>query len=122
MPNPRSPASLLPLAHDVLLILLALAAEPRHGYGIIRDVDERSNGTIALQTGALYRALKRLLADGLIEASAPPHGTPADSDSRRRYYCITAFGARVLAAEVDRMAVLVRAAHAIEAGRRPRFA
>jgi DNA-binding PadR family transcriptional regulator len=61
------PESFLPLKSDLLLILLVLTRRERHGYGIIRDVEDRSGGEIRLATGALYRALTRLLADHLIE-------------------------------------------------------
>ena len=110
-----------PLNTDTLMILLAVANEPRHGYGIIRDVEERSDGAILLQTGALYRNLKRLRLDGLI-AEVDPLGTEASEDTRRRYYTITKLGAATLEAEVERMAMLVRAARVVAAGRTPRLA
>lgn len=113
--------SFLPLKSDVLLILLALAARPLHGYGIIRDVDERSDGELQLQTGALYRTLRRLLSDGLIEESPRPPGAEGD-DERRRYYRITSLGQAVLKAEVERMSRLVRAARETAGGKRPRLA
>lgn len=115
------PESFLPLNTDTLMILLAVANEPRHGYGIIRDVEERSDGRILLQTGALYRNLKRLRLDGLLsEVSAPPGD--ASDDQRRRYYAITRRGAAVLEAEVERMSMLVRAARVVAAGKTPRLA
>src|ERR1041385_8230270 len=70
MPDTRPPAAFLPLAEDAVLILLALASRPLHGYGIIRDIEERSSGESVLQTGALYRMLRRLLRDALIEECA----------------------------------------------------
>jgi DNA-binding PadR family transcriptional regulator len=119
--TPVSPSSLLPLKPDVFMILLALARRPRHGYGIMRDVDERTDGTVILQTGALYRALKRMLDDGLIQGCNAP--SDADTaDARRRYYRLTRFGATVLDAEADRMAGLVRAARLAALGKRPRLA
>lgn len=111
----------LPLKNDALLILLAVANEPRHGYGIIRDVEARSDGAIVLQTGALYRWIKRLLTDGLI---AEIEG-PSDEDSldeRRRHYRLTSLGQMVVTAEVERMAKLVRAARLTFAGKKPRLA
>jgi DNA-binding PadR family transcriptional regulator len=121
MPAPRDPDTFLPLNTDTLMILLAVANEARHGYGIIRDVEERSEGSILLQTGALYRNLKRLRLDGLVaEVQAPP--TDATDDARRRYYTITKLGTTVLDAEVQRMAMLVRAAKVVAAGRKPRLA
>jgi DNA-binding PadR family transcriptional regulator len=113
--------SFLPLNTDTLMILLAVANEPRHGYGIIRDVEQRSDGAILLQTGALYRNLKRLRLDGLVSEVAAPPGEMSD-DQRRRYYAITKLGSAVLDAEVERMAMLVKAARVVAAGRTPRLA
>ena len=110
----------LPLPNDALYILLALASRPLHGYGIIRDVEDRSAGEVVLQTGALYRMLRRLLRDDLIEECAAPEGGP-DVDARRRYYRVNRRGRLVLEAEVERMSKLVRAARLTEAGKRPRF-
>ena len=121
MAKPPAPEDFLPLAQDALFVMLALAAEPLHGYGIIRDVEQRSEGRVLLQTGALYRTLRRLLTDGLIEECSRPAG--ADSqDERRRYYQPTQFGRTVLDAEVERMARLVRAARLTAGGKRPRLA
>jgi DNA-binding PadR family transcriptional regulator len=106
----------LPLKSDTLLILLALASQPMHGYAIIRDVAERSEGQVELQTGALYRSLRRLLEDGLIQECGRPASEPAN-DERRRYYRPTMLGRAVIAAELDRMTRLVRAA-----GRNPGLA
>jgi PadR family transcriptional regulator PadR len=111
--------SFLPLSSDALLILLALASRPLHGYGIIRDVETRSEGATVLQTGALYRTLRRLLRDGLIEECDGPvedHGDP-----RRRYYRPTRRGRLVLDADIARMSRLVRAARLTDAGKRPRL-
>ena len=77
MPDSWRADTFLPLANDALYILLALASRPQHGYGIIRDVEERSAGETVLQTGALYRMLRRLLRDELIEECDAP-------DRRRR--------------------------------------
>ena len=117
---PPDPASFLPLKSDILLILLVLTRRERHGYGIIGDVEERSGGEIRLATGALYRALKRLLADRLIVES---ERRPADADDeRRRFYRITPLGEAVVAAEVERMATLVRAAKLIRSGKDAKLA
>lgn len=120
MPQTRAPESFLPLNTDALMILLAVKNEPRHGYGIIRDVETRSDSSILLQTGALYRNLKRLRADGLVAEVDPP--ASGGDDPRRRYYTITPLGAAVLDAEVERMSILVRAARVVAAGRKPRLA
>ena len=113
------PGDFLPLKSDVLLILMALAEGPQHGYGLIRDVEMRSEGQTVLQTGALYRTLRRLLEDGTIDECPRPAGEASD-DERRRYYTVTPFGRAVLEAEIARMSRLVRAAKTAGNGRRPR--
>jgi DNA-binding PadR family transcriptional regulator len=118
---PRSPADLLPLKSDTLLILLAVAPAPLHGYGIMRDVEDRSGGEVVLQTGALYRVLRRMLDEHLLEECPRPDGE-GSSDERRRYYQPTNFGREVMEAEVERMARLVRAARLTARGKRPRLA
>ena len=80
-------------------ILLALAQGPRHGYGIMKEVEDESGGAVRLEIGSLYRLLARLLESGLIE--------DADGDHRRRYYRITRMGRRVLKTEAGRLAGLV---------------
>ena len=119
-PRKPDPDQFLPLAPDALLILLALAAAPLHGYGIIRDVEARSDGKVVLQTGALYRMLRRLLTDRLIDECPRPAGATSD-DERRRYYTVTDFGRTVLQAEVARMSRLVRAARLTAVGKKPRL-
>jgi DNA-binding PadR family transcriptional regulator len=115
------PESFLPLKPDTVLVLLALASQPLHGYGIIQDVAERSSGGVRLQTGALYRLLRTLLLDGLVRETDRPRGAMGDDD-RRRYYALTALGDAVLTAEVERMARLVRAARLVAQGKRPQLA
>ncbi len=98
--------SLLPLTHITYHVLLVLAGTKLHGYGIIKEVYERTGGAMDLETGTLYAAIKRLRDDGLIEVAQAP--ADADSaDSRRRYYQLTDFGRDVLAAESERLAKLV---------------
>jgi len=100
----RRPAEPLPLKTEVLWLLLSLHGEPRHGYGLMQDVAERTRGAVSIQTGALYRFLHRMEADGLVaEADAPAE----EVDERRRYYRITPFGSAVAAAELERMRRLV---------------
>ena len=118
--EPEPPDRHPPLKADVLMILLALRDGERHGYAIMRDAAERSEGAVRLQAGALYRTLKRLVDDGLVaESDARP--APESDDERRRYYRLTSLGARVLAAELDRLARLVAAARPATS-RRPRLA
>src|ERR1041385_5650709 len=101
MSNP-SPESLLPLQPAVFHILIALADRDRHGYSIMQDVCERTDGKVQLSAGTLYSSIRRMLEQGLIaELSRSPD--PASTDERRRYYCVTKFGKRVAAAEVDRL-------------------
>jgi DNA-binding PadR family transcriptional regulator len=97
----------LPLKPVDLELLLALAGEDRHGYGLVQEISAHTNGLIVLDPGNLYRVIKRLLADGLIEEGS---ARPADAgDERRRYYRITTLGGRVLAAELERLRALVSA-------------
>jgi DNA-binding PadR family transcriptional regulator len=104
--NPRDPLTLLPLTHLAYHVLLALADEARHGYGIIKEVFERTDGEMELETGTLYAALKRLRDEGLLE-TVPRAERPAGEDSRRRNYRLTPFGRKVLAAESQRLARLL---------------
>ena len=105
------PMDLLPLTPAVLHILLALADEERHGYGIMREVEYRTGGEVRLGPGTLYGAIKRMLADGLIEES-DERPAPELDDQRRRYYQITDFGRRVAGAEAARLQDLVNSARA----------
>ncbi len=102
----QSPSRHLPLTHVVYHILLSLSGASRHGYGIIKDVSDRTGGRLDLEAGTLYAAIKRLREDRLIvEAEAP-----LDADQRRRYYDLTDLGRAVLREESERLAELVRMA------------
>jgi DNA-binding PadR family transcriptional regulator len=101
--------SFLPLTPAVFHILIALADGETHGYAIMQEVARRSGGSVRLGPGTLYGAIGRLLEDGLIEESEE-RPDPEMDDTRRRYYRLTHFGSRVLAAETERLAGLVRAA------------
>jgi len=107
----RDPGDLLPLTPAVLHILLALADEERHGYGIMKEVEGRTGGEVRLGPGTLYGSIKRMLADGLIEES-DERPDPGLDDQRRRYYRITDFGRRVAGAEAERLQGLIDAARA----------
>ena len=105
MPPERMPTSALPLKNDVLLILLALTNGPLHGWAIMQRVEEESGGAVVPQAGALYRTLRNMLQDGLVEEldePAIPDGKP------RRVYRISRRGRAVAQAELDRLAQLVR--------------
>jgi DNA-binding PadR family transcriptional regulator len=116
-PAERDPAAFLPLTPAMFHVLLAIADGDRHGYAIIKDVSVRTAGAVELGTGTLYGIVKRLLADGLaVESLRRP---PADSDDeRRRYYRLTPFGRKVLAAETARLESMVTAARATRALRK----
>ncbi|HEY1755022.1 MAG TPA: helix-turn-helix transcriptional regulator [Bryobacteraceae bacterium] len=115
MPKPQSPQELLPLTPPVFHILLALADEERHGYGIMQDVARQTNDALQLGPGTLYGCLKRMLAAGLVEESEE-RPDPALDDERRRYYRMTALGKRVVRAEAERLAGAVSAAKTKLAG------
>jgi DNA-binding PadR family transcriptional regulator len=90
-----------PLSPQVLQILLSLTDKQLHGYAIIRDVKERTEGQVKLTAGTLYSALRRMMDAGLIEESEK-RPVPELDDERRRYYAITAVGKRALKAEAER--------------------
>ncbi len=106
--DPADIAALLPLPPATFHILVALAAADRHGYGIIQDVEARTDGALRLSAGTLYRTIQRLLEQGLIAEPKKPNAPR--SDPRRRYYRITPLGTAVARAEAGRLAQLVRLA------------
>ena len=103
------PEELLPLSPAVFHVLLALADAERHGYGIIKEVEARTEGRVRLGPGTLYGSIKRLLEQGLVEESGERPDAELD-DERRRYYRLTDFGRRVAEAEAERLSGLVRVA------------
>ena len=109
MPPSDEIASLLPLPTATFHILLAVAQHDRHGYAIILDVEEHTNGELRLSAGTLYRSIQRMLEQGLIvETRERP--APDLDDERRRYYRMTPFGEAVARAELRRIEGLVRIA------------
>ncbi len=98
------------LNHSEFHILLALADGERHGYGIMQEVEKRSAGSVRLGPGTLYGAIKRMLADGLIEESADRPSLEEDDQRRRCYYRLTKHGRVTATAEAQRLAALVRVA------------
>jgi DNA-binding PadR family transcriptional regulator len=92
-------------------ILLALAGEERHGYAILQEVSQLTDGDMAIEPGTLYRALHRMLKDGWVVESARRPAADVD-DERRRYYRLTPLGRRVATAEADRLFRLVSLARA----------
>jgi DNA-binding PadR family transcriptional regulator len=103
--------SFLPLKPHWFHVLLSLAGEEQHGYGIMQEVLERTGGKVRLWPATLYGTIKRLMEEGLIEeAGARP--AKEREDGRRRYYRLTPLGRRVLSAECRRLEELVRIIHA----------
>ena len=98
----------LPLRPVEFDILLSLATGERHGYGIMQDAEARGSSTLP-DVGTLYRALRRLQDQGMIEAAERRPAKDADND-RRNYYRITALGLRLAKAEAKRLVTLMRAA------------
>src|SRR5438477_11595863 len=111
MKRTKSPQELLPLTPPVFHILLALADEERHGYGIMQDVARQTGDALQLGPGTLYGCLKRMLAAGLVEESVE-RPDPALDDERRRYYRLTELGQLVVRAEARRLENAARAARA----------
>ena len=107
----KKPPDLLPLTPPVFHILLALADEERHGYGIMQDVARQTNDALQLGPGTLYGCLKRMLAAGLVE-DCDERPDPELDDERRRYYRMTALGRSTVRAEASRLAGAVSAAKA----------
>ncbi len=107
MPRTDVP-SFLPLTPAVFHILLALAEGPRHGYSVMQEVEARTGGIVRMGPGTLYGSLKRMTADGLIQAA----GETEDAGERRRHYALTRLGKAVLQAVAERLETLVAAARA----------
>jgi len=107
----QDPEKLLPLSPAVFHVLLALADAERHGYGIIKEVESRTEGRVRMGPGTLYGSIKRMLEQGLVEESDERPDAELD-DERRRYYRLTNFGRRVAVAEAERLSGLVKAARA----------
>ena len=91
------------LSESAYYILLCLAAEPRHGYAIIKEVEALSQGKLRLSTGTLYGVIKRLLELGWIAPEDVPEAEPASPGKPRKVYRLTQEGRKMLAAEVRRL-------------------
>ncbi len=107
----------MPSAHDFIplnprdyLVLFSLTAEERHGYGIVKEVENHSAGSVRMDPSNLYRSLKRLINNGLVEESEPR--SDDNSDERRRFYSLTSLGRDVVSAEAERLSRLTEAARA----------
>ena len=110
-PAGAEPNKRLPVTPAVFHILLALADQERHGYGIMLEVEDNTAGELKMGPGTLYGTIKRMLAVDLIEES-DTRPDPELDDERRRYYRLSSYGKQVLRAETERLERLVRVAHA----------
>ena len=106
MGNVKDPDALLPLGTSAFQILLSLAEGERHGYSVAKAIESATNGATRLRPGSLYRLLKQMATDGWIIES--------ESDDRRRYYRLTAWGRKIAQAEAKRLRMLVLRAQAAQ--------
>jgi DNA-binding PadR family transcriptional regulator len=106
------PEPFLPLNPRDVLILLALAEEALHGYALIKRTEELSDGRVRMDPANLYRLLKKLVRDGLVEDAGEPEGV--SDGQRRRCYAITELGRAVVAAESERLARLAELARELD--------
>jgi len=104
----------LPLKTQWFHIMLSLAGGEQHGYGIMQEVLDRTDGKLRLWPATLYGTIKRLIEADLIEES-DERPAPEFDDARRRYYRLTSLGRRVLKAECKRLQQLVRTARVKQA-------
>lgn len=104
------PEQHLPLTTVAFEILLAVASQERHGYDIMVSIEERTGGRLSLNPGTLYRAVDRLVREGLLEAAE----RRLKSGETRRFFRLSRTGSKVAAAEARRLADQVRAARAAE--------
>ena len=105
-PTPTQPAD--PLSEATFLILMSLGGGPKHGYAIMKEVEELSQHRVLLGTGTLYGAIKRLLADGWINRLDLPEDSNDGRD--RKSYALTSHGRKVLKAETQRLRELIELA------------
>jgi DNA-binding PadR family transcriptional regulator len=108
--EPR-PEDFLPLHRDTFHILVSLADRDRHGYSILLDVADRTDGALRFSPSTLYASIKRLLHQGLIEELAE-RPDPDEDDERRRYYRLTRLGRKVAEVEARRLEQLLADARA----------
>ncbi|HEX9106430.1 MAG TPA: helix-turn-helix transcriptional regulator [Longimicrobiales bacterium] len=101
------PEDFLPLSAQEFQILLSLADQERHGYGIMQEVEARTGGELRLGPGTLYGAIKRMRGRGRGRGLIEEAGEREEGDERRRYYRLTALGRAVAVAEAGRLQALV---------------
>lgn len=112
MTHSSYPSAQLPLSVPVFQILVSLADRDLHGYAIIQDVAQRTDGEVRLTASTLYAATRRMLEAGMIDEVDQPRRAPAGEDDRRRYYRMTPYGreiAQLEAARLERAAGMARA-------------
>jgi DNA-binding PadR family transcriptional regulator len=105
------PDDFLPLPRDTYDVLVSLADRDRHGYAILQDIADRTDGRIRLSPSTLYAVIRRLLESELIE-ELTERPDPAHDDERRRYYRLTQLGRRVAESEAARLTRLLKDARA----------
>jgi DNA-binding PadR family transcriptional regulator len=103
------PQNLLPLTPLTLQLLVSLMKGPAHGYGLKRDVEERTAGRIRVSAGTLYTGLQRMERDGLIRETDAPPDVVEEASSRWRFYEATDLGRQTLRAELERLEAAVHA-------------
>jgi DNA-binding PadR family transcriptional regulator len=108
-----------PLTPAVFHVLLALTGGDRHGYAILKDIQQRTDGRMKMQAGTLYGTLQRLLDLGWVDELDPPED---EVDARRRYYRLNRQGRAAIETDVQRMDALVKAARAARVALRPKRA
>lgn len=109
MNDARDPEPYLPLTPAMFHVMLSLADGEKHGYAMLKEVAERTEGKVELSTGTLYGIIKRLVSEGMIETS-DNRPSPDEDDDRRRYYRLTEFGRRVAIAETERLEEIISVA------------
>ena len=107
----ETPESFLPLHRDTFQILVSLADRDRHGYAVMQDVLERTNGALRFSPSSLYASIRRLLEKGLVE-ELDERPDPDHDDERRRYYRLSKLGRAVATAEARRLERLLADARA----------
>ena len=100
-----------PLPSAAFQILLSLADDDLHGYGIMRQVEEQTNGRMRLGPGTLYSSIQAMLEEGLIE-EINGNSSQESGHQRRRYYRLTTSGRKLARDEAERLAELLRVARA----------
>jgi DNA-binding PadR family transcriptional regulator len=107
--NGQSPEITIDLTPAMFQVLLALGDGEKHGYAILKEVEDQTNGHVRLSTGTLYAMIKRLLSEGILAEcrNRPP---AEEDDQRRRYYRLTPLGRQVATAEAERMERIIATA------------